>query len=282
MEEERNMNRNLMSAALAVSVVAGLVPCAMGTPLPFSAGFESSQGYASGSQIVSNVNWTGDGQDASGIAITSSTVGGSGAASGSQWILMNAATPSVASRFAWTVTPVTNFSTQAVMLGSADVKLVSPSSGVINRTSNASISMWDASVNRIAGMSLVMDVQHAYGSADNEMYIQFINADGTTSQFDLGVANDLNHYYHLELSANFATHTFTGSVNGVTLPFVGSIGTATDFHDFDIDTDVLVAQIGGGWSRAGFDNYSIAQVPTPGALVLAGIAGGEVARRRRR
>jgi MYXO-CTERM domain-containing protein len=273
------MSMNLMTS---VTAAAGLVSCAAATPLPFSTGFEASQGYVSGSQIVSNPNWTGDGQDTVGITVTSNTVGGSGAASGSQWLLMSAPTPSVASRFAWPVTPVTNFSTLPVIVGSADVKLVSPASGVINRTSNASISMWDAAVNRVAGMSLVMDVQHAFGSANNEMYIQFINADGSHTEFDLGVANDLNHYYHLELSANFATGTFTGSVNGVTLPFVGSIGSATDFHDFDIDTDILVAQIGGGWARAGFDNFSIAQVPTPGAAALAGIAGGALVRRRRR
>ncbi|MFT3685410.1 MAG: hypothetical protein QM783_10860 [Phycisphaerales bacterium] len=281
------MTKNVIVAALAAGCVAGVASRARATDLPFSTGFESNQGYASGSQLSTNANWNGDGQDTSGWTVTTSTVNGTAAASGTQWVLASSPTVttaggSIPTRFQWTVTPVTDFTTNPVMVGAADVRLLSPSSGTLNRTTIAGISMYNANIDIIASMYLMMDVENTVGLGANRMYIQFIWGDGSDAIYDLNQTSTLGQYYHLELSANMATGVVRGSVNGQLLPQIGNTGGATDFHDFDMSVEVTTSTVGGQRARAGFDNYSIAQVPAPAAAALAGLAGATLARRRAR
>jgi len=252
----------------------------MATSLPFSTGFEAAQGYANNSQLAANANWTGDGQDSTGWQVTNSSVGGSGPKSGSQWVLASGATASV-TKFQWTVTPVTDFSTYSTIVGSSDVKLVSPSSGTTNRSTLAGIQMYDAAITQIAQLLLIIDAQNLAGLGANRMLLELDFGDNTGFIYDLGVSNALNQYVNLGLSWNAQTDTVTGYFNGAPLPDVGSSGGLTDFHDFDLILGSASTTSAGTRARGGFDNYSIAQVPTPSTLALVGLGGFAATRRRR-
>lgn len=268
--------------AIALAAVAALATNANATLIPFSTGFEAAEGYTSGTQLATYPDWTGDGQDASGWQVTNSTVGGSGASSGTQWVLASGATAST-SKFQWTVTPVTDFSTLPAVIGSADVKLASPASGTINRTGIAGLSMFDATVTFIGGISLIIDNQNLLGAVANQAFVELDFGDGTFELYDLGVNNLLNTYINLGLAVDFTTDTVYGFVNGVQLPDTGSAGGATDFHDFDMSLSTS-STAGGTRMRGGFDNYSVAQgtiVPEPMTLTLAIFGGLALLRRRR-
>lgn len=268
------------SAAIAAMGLGALVAQAHATTLPYSTGFEAAQGYTNGSQLATNANWTGDGQDTSGWLVTNSSVGGSGASSGSQWVLASSPTASAA-RFQWTVTPVTDFSTYSTIKASSDVKLVTPASGTLNRSTLAGIQMYDASISRICQLLLIVDSQNSYGAGAGQMILELGFGDGTGFAYNLGVANALNQYVNLGLEANFQTGVVTGYLNGVALPNTGPIGAHTDFHDFDLIAGSLLSTSGGVRARAGFDNYSIEHVPAPSAMALLGVSGLLAARRRR-
>ena len=275
------MNRNVIVSAFAVAAACGLASRAMATPVPFSTGFESP-GYTTGTQLATYPDWTGDGQDTAGWAVTNSTVNGAGAASGTQWVLANSPTFATPTRFQWTVNPVTDFSAGSTMVGSADVRLLSPASGTLNRTTIAGISMYNSNVDIIAAMYLMIDVQDTVGLGANRMYIQMVWGDTTEAIYDLNQTSTLGQYYHLELNANMVTGVVRASVNGLLLPQIGNTGGATDFHDFDMSVEITTATTGGQRARGGFDNFSISQVPTPSAAALLGVAGGAALRRRRR
>src|SRR4051794_35939486 len=91
------------AAAIAAASVSVLASTSFAGTL-ISTGFESAEGYTNGAQLVTNANWTGDGQDTTGWLITNSVVGGSGPKAGTQWVLASSPTATV-SRFQWTVTP---------------------------------------------------------------------------------------------------------------------------------------------------------------------------------
>jgi hypothetical protein len=250
----------------------------------FSTGFEAAEGYTNGTQLSANANWTGDGQDASGWQVTNTTVGGSGAKTGTQWVLASSPTASVPTRYQWTVTPVTDFSVNSTIVAGVDTKLVSPSSGSTNRSTLAGIQMYDAAVELIGALYLIHDTQNAAGGGAGEMLLEFDSGDGTTfNVYDLGVANATNQYVNLSLAANFQTGVLTAFFNGSALPDLGNTGGRTDFHDFDIVDGRITTTSGGTADRAGFDNYSVVQtVPAPASLALLGLAGGATLRRRRR
>jgi len=273
------MNRLCRPAALAALGLGALVAQAHATTLPFSTGFEAGEGYTNGAQLATNANWIGDGQDTTGWLITNGTVGGSGAASGSQWILASGASNTV-TKFQWTVAPVTDFTSNAIIAGSADVKIASPASGTINRTSVAGLQMYNAAVNRIGDISLIMDAQNLYGGGANRMFIRLIFGDNSGFLYDLGVSNALNQYINLGLSVNFQANTVTGYVNGVALPDVGTANGYTDFHDFDMYLASSTTSAGTR-GRGGFDNYQVSHIPAPGAVALIGIGGLAATRRRR-
>jgi hypothetical protein len=270
------MGKMLVSAFCVLALASN----AYATILPFSTGFEASEGYTNSSQLATNANWTGDGQDSTGWAISNSTIGGSGAAAGTQWVLASGATAST-TKFQWTVTPVTDFSVLPAITGSADVKLVSPTSGTVNRSMVAGIQMYDSEVNQICSLALVMDTQNNYGLGAGQMLIALSFGDETGWIYNLGVANTMNDYVNLKLTANIVTGTVQGFVDGVALPDTGSTGGATDFHDFDLYYGRLLSTSSGTSSRAGFDNYSVMQdVPEPATLVLLALGGFALLRRR--
>lgn len=273
------MFRTCRPAAIAAIGLGALVAPTFAATLPFSTGFEAGEGYANGAQLATNANWIGDGQDTTGWLITNGAVGGSGAASGSQWILASGAS-NTTTKFQWVVAPVTDFTSNSIIAGSADVKIASPASGTINRTSIAGLQMYDAAVNRIGDISLILDAQNTYGGGANRMLIRLIFGDNTGFLYDLGVNNALNQYLNLGLSVNFQANTVTGYVNGVALPDVGTAGGFTNFHDFDmyLASSTTSAGVRG---RGGFDNYQVSHIPTPGTLALLGIGGLAAARRRR-
>ncbi|MFT3685409.1 MAG: MYXO-CTERM sorting domain-containing protein [Phycisphaerales bacterium] len=275
------MNRNLITFVLAAATTSVLASRASAVDLPFSTGFESSQGYTNGSQLFANANWNDDGQDSSGWTVTNSTVSGSGAASGSQWVLATAPV-NTTGRIQWAVAPVTDFSTRPIITGSADVKLVSPASGTLNRTTSASVSAYNADLFMIASLSLIVDSQNTFGFGANHMLLQFFDRGASRMVYDIGSTPDLNHYYTLGLILDYSTGTYRGTVNGTLLSYVGSLAGATDFHDFDMSVEGRTNTTGGQRARAGFDNFSITQTPTPGAAALAGLAGSTLLRRRKR
>jgi len=245
----------------------------------FSTGFEAAQGYTNNTQLATNANWSGSGQDTSGWLVTNSTVGGSGASAGSQWVLTSGANATT-TKFQWTNTPVTDFSVNNIIQGSTDVKLVSPASGSTTRTTFAGIQMYDAAVNLLGQMYLIIDSENLLGAGAGHMFVELDFADNTGHAYDLGVANALNQYVNLSLAADFTAGTLTGYFNGSALPDVGSLNGATDFHDFDLFLG-STSTSGGTRARGGFDNYSISAVPAPASLALLGL-GGLVAGRRRR
>lgn len=273
--------KNLSFGLFGAAAVAALAMNAGATTLPFSTGFEAAEGYTNGSQLSSNANWSGDGQDTSGWAISNTAIGGVGAKTGSQYVLVTAPTAGTPTRWQWTVTPVTDFSVNSIIAGSADVKLASPTSGSVNRSTSAGLQMYDAGVNLMAQIDLLCDAQNVYGAGAGQMFVELVFGDGSGFAYNLGVANALNQYVNLGLSVNFQAGTVTGYFNGVALPDVGSNGGASDFHDFDMFCGRTQTTTGGTAARAGFDNYTIAQTPAPGALALLGL-GGLVAGRRRR
>lgn len=267
-----------MKKLIAIFCTVAVASSALATTLPFSTGFEAAEGYTNGTQLATNANWTGDGQDTGGWQVTNSTVGGSAAAAGTQWVLTSGATATT-SKFQWTVTPVTDFSTQSIIEGSADVKLVSPTSGTINRTMIAGIQMYDAAVTSIAQLYLIHDAQNLLGGGANKLYVELDFGDDTGVAYDLGVTNGLNTYYNLALSVDFATDTVTGYVDGIALPDTGSTGGASDFHDFDLFLSSTTTAAGTR-GRAGFDNYMVRQVPEPASLGLLALGALFVGRRR--
>jgi MYXO-CTERM domain-containing protein len=275
------MNSNVIRGALALAAAAGLSSLSLGAPLPFSTGFETAQGYANGSQLFANANWTGEGQDSTGWVITNQTIGGLGASSGSQWLL--ASSPAgTAGRITWPSTPVTDFSTQPLITGTADVRLIAPASGTLSRTTSASVAMYNADATMIASLSLIVDSQNTFGFGANHMLLQFFSFGASRRVYDIGSTPDLTHFYTLSLTADFSAGTYRGSVNGTLLDYVGSLQGATDFHDFDLSVEGRTNTTGGQRARAGFDNFSVVQTPTPGAAALAGVAGSAALRRRRR
>jgi len=274
------MTRYLIAAALAAATSGAAYAAA----LPFATGFESSQGYANGSQLSAKANWSGDGQDSSAWAVTNSTVNGLGASSGSQWVLVTAPTASGATRqrSQWVVTPASDLTTQAPITGSADVRLIAPSSGTLNRTTSASIAMFDNDEFMIASLSLIVDCENNFHFGVNHTLLQFYSFGVSQKVYDLSATSDLTHYYSLSLTADFAAGTYRGSVNGTPLDYIGSLQGATTFRDFDLGADARTNTSGGQRARAGFDNYSISQVPEPGAATLFAMAAGAALRRRQR
>jgi hypothetical protein len=271
---------SIRSARLSAAAIAALSLNATAATLPFSTSFEATEGYANGSQLSTVADWTGEGQDSSGWLITNQTVGGSAASAGSQWVLVNAPTATV-SRFQWTSTPVTDFSVNSTVVGSADVKLVSPATGTVNRSTVAGVQMYDADINLLAQLAIVYDAQNAYGYGVNATVLQFVFGDNTGYTYDLGTTNPFNQYVNLALAIDFTTDTVKGYFNGVEIAETGSAGGATNFHDFDLFTARLLTTTGGTAARAGFDNYNISLIPTPGSIALMGLGGLVVARRRR-
>lgn len=270
----------IRTARLSAAAVAALAANALATTLPFSTGFEAAQGYANGSQLSTNSNWTGEGQDSTGWLITDQTIGGSGAAGGSQWILTTAPTAST-SRFQWTSTPVTDFSVNSTVVGSSDVKLVTPGSGSVNRSTAVGIQMYDSNINLLAQLAIIYDAQNAFGLGVNATLISLTFADNSGFLYNVGTTNPFNQYINLGLAINFQTDTVTGFVNGNALPDTGSAGGATDFHDFDLFAARMLTTTGGTAARGGFDNYSINVVPTPASAALLGLGGMCIIRRRR-
>jgi hypothetical protein len=250
----------------------GLIASQALAALPFSTGFESPEGYTNGSQLVSNPNWTGDGQDTTGWQITNSTVGGSAASSGAQWVLASGASATT-TKFQWTVTPVTDFTVQPAIMGSADVKLVSPAAGTIDRSTLAGVAMYDAAVNFIGGLTLIIDAQNLAGAGANAMLLELDFGDNTGVLYNLGVTNALNQYLNLGLKVDFTTNSVFGYLNGTQLPDVGSSGGATNFHDFDLLLGEVSTTAGGTLGRAGFDNYTVAQIPEPISMLLFVLGG---------
>jgi len=270
----------MMGIRFASLAVAGMVASSASAGLLFSTGFEAAEGYTSGSQLASNANWSGSGQDTAGWGITNTTVGGSGAKNGSQWILANAPTAAVPTRWQWTNAPVTDFSVNSTVVGSADIKLVSPASGSVTRSTVAGLQMYTAAVDLICQIGVLVDAENTYGLGAGRMVLQLSFGDATGVAYDLGASNVLNTYVNLGLAVNFQTNTVTGYYNGVALPDVGSAGGVSDFHDLDMIVGRSTTTTGGTAARAGFDNYSVSTVPTPGAIALLGVAG--LASRRRR
>lgn len=275
------MNIALRAGALGAFAFGALSSTAFATSLPFSTGFEANEGYTNGTELVTNSNWNGDGQDTSGWLVTNQSIGGSGPKSGSQWVLTSGATASI-TKFQWTVTPVTDFSSNPIINGSSDVKLVSPASGTVNRNTAVGVAMYDANIIAICDLVLIIDSENLSGLGAGRMLAELDFGDGTGVAYDLGVANQLNVYVNLGLSVNFTTGTVTGYVNGTALPDVGSTGGATDFHDFDLLLGSASTTVAGTRARGGFDNYSVSQTPEPATLSMLALAlAFKVARRGR-
>lgn len=271
----------MVSRGVSLFVAVGaLASIASAATIPFSTGFEASEGYTAGTQLATNPNWTGDGQDTTGWQITANTIGGSGPKSGAQWVLTNGATAS-ASKFQWTVTPVTDFSVNSTIEGSADVKIVQPGSGTITRNTYVGIQMYTAAIDQVASLLFYIDAENLAGLGANRMLLLADYGDASSYVYDLGVSNVINTYVNLKLSANFVTGTVRGYINGNVLPDIGGTGGFTDFHDFDLTLGSSTTT-GGTRGRGGFDNYSITAVPAPGSLALVGLAGLVGARRRRK
>ncbi len=275
------MTRYLIAAALAAATSGAAYAAA----LPFSTGFESP-GFANGSQLSANADWNGDGQDTSAWAVTNSVVNTLGPSTGTQWVLVTAPTASGATRerTQWVVTPAGDLTAQPLITGSADVRLIAPTSGTLNRTTSASIAMYDSDEFMIASLSLIVDSENLFHFGVNEMVLQFSSLDASQKVYDLSATSDLTHYYSLSLTADFAAGTYRGSVNGVPLDYIGSLQGLTTFRDFDLEVDSRTSTASGQRARAGFDNYSISQTstPEPAAAALFGMAGVAALRRRQR
>jgi hypothetical protein len=273
-------NRVRLVAAGAV-IVGGLAAHSSAAVLVTS-DFEAPT-YTSGTQLAAVAGWNGDGQDATGWTISSTVVGGSGAESGSQYVLVSAPTVAVPARFQWQSAPVTDFSVDSVITGTAGVKLVSPSTGTVNRSTIAGVAVYDAAGNEDAELDVFNDIENVEGNTAASWYIAQFFQDGTGYIYTLTGA-PVNTYFDLSISIDYSTGLVTDSVNGSPLPETDTT-TATDFHDFDMLTARVSSTTGGTANRGGFDNYSVvntAGVPEPTLGLVTGGAFALIAARRRR
>lgn len=263
----------------AVAVLCALVASTAMADVLYSTSFEPSEGYTNDTQLGAYPDWTGDGQDATGWLVTDQLVGGSGASTGTQWVLASSPTATTGGRWQWAVTPVTDFSILNEITAAADVKIASRDSGTINKSTLGGLQMYTAAVELIGGIYLMHDAENLYGLGAGRMLLEFVGADPDDGwAYDLGVADALDQYVELGLKVDFATDTVYGYLNGDVLPDTVGAGGATDFHDLDMFAGSAATGTGRR-ARVGFDNYYVAQTPEPASAVLL-ILGGLLLRRR--
>jgi hypothetical protein len=273
------------AAILAGALVAvGLTAHASGATI-VSTGFEASETptYTNGAQLATVAGWNGDGQDTTGWTISSSFVGGSAAESGSQYVLVSSPTAATPAHFQWQSQPVTDFSVDSVVTGTAGVKLVSPLTGTVDRSTVAGVAIYDAAGTEDAELDVFNDIQNVEGGTAASWYIAQFFQDGTGYIHTLTGA-PVNTYFDLSISIDYSTGIVTDSVDGTPLPETDTT-TATDFHDFDMLTARTASTSGGTANRGGFDNYSVVtsvSVPEPTLLGLMGVAAAAMLGRRRR
>ena len=271
----RPYTRHLAITVLAVAILSLAQAARAATIL--QAGFESAEGFSAGTQLGTYPAWAGNGGPTSGWAISSATVAGSGARSGSQWVLVN---PLAASAYAVnqrTITPISDFSAEALVTASCSVKFASPASGTVNRGGYVAISAMDSIHNASAEIDIYYDLENTLGYGAGHWVIGTFFGNGSSFFYDQGTTSRFDNYFDLSMRMNYATGLTTMYVNGAALPDV-SQSMMIDFYEFNLWFANTTQTSLGVRPRAGFDNFSIVQsaVPEPSLVGLMGLTAAGV------
>lgn len=265
----------LVAAAAALLAVAA--PKATAAVVA-QAGFESSEGYSAGTQLATYAPpWSGSG---SGWTISNNTIGGSGARSGSQWVLVDAndGQPKALK------SPIANTASEPILTVSTSMKVVSPVSGAAERGVFMGMNLTDNTDDGYTEIDLIYDAQNFYGFGTNRWLVQQIFADFNFHLTDLGTTPLFDTYLDLAIRTDMSTGNTTMLVNGTPLPHTGP-SLLSNYLQLTTTFFFQSTISGGGGVRArgGIDDFSVVQsvVPEPATVgVLAAMVAGSVRRRR--
>lgn len=264
------------SALVLGGVLIGAAAAGASATTTAQVGFEASEGYAVGSQLGTHSPWVGP--TTAGWTVSNDAIGGSGARSGDQWILIDAND----GRTQTYTSPITDFTTEPIVTVSSSLKVVSPVSGVADRGVFMGMLIVDSSGKGYAEIDLIYDIHNVYGFGTDRWLVQQIFSDFSLNITDLGTTPLFDTYLDLAIRTDFTTNTTTMLLNGVVLP-----GSAPSMMvDYQEAIFVFASTItGGGGTRArgGLDNFSVTQtaVPSPGGAAVLGLLGVAGMRRRR-